>query len=72
MNKRVVGIKNKDSGYISALQVCDDVCSFINEMRAVVKDKPCAYNMFPSKYQFVVFGIGAELSTIEFEDGHNE
>ena len=70
MDKKVIGIKNKDSGFIASLQVCEDVCSYINEMRAAVKDRPCAYNMFPSKYQFVVFGIGEEESSVEFEDGH--
>ena len=72
MDKKVIGIKNKDSGFIASLQVCDDVCSYINEMRAAVKDRSCAYNMFPAKYQFVVFGIGDEESVIEFEDGRHE
>ena len=71
-NKKVVGIKNKDSGIVSSLQVVDDVCSFINEIRAAVNGKPCAYSMFPDKYQFAVFGIGEEEQVIEFKDGHHE
>lgn len=71
-NKKVVGIKNKDSGLVSALQVVDDVCSFINEIRAAVNGKPCAYSMFPEKYQIAVFGIGEEENVIEFKDGHDE
>lgn len=71
-NKKIVGVRNKESGFVSALSVIDDVSSFINEMRAVVKEKPCAYNLFPEKYAFVVYGIGEEESVIEFKDGHNE
>lgn len=71
-NKKVVGIKNKNSGFVSALNVVDDVASHINEIRAAVKDKPCAYNLFPEKYAFVVYGIGDEESVIEFQDGHHE
>lgn len=71
-NKKVVGVRNKDSGFVSALSVVEDVACHINEMRAVVKDKPCAYNLFPEKYAFVVYGIGEEESVIEFEDGHHE
>ncbi len=72
MIKKVVGVRNKDSGFVSALSVVEDVASHINEMRAAVKDKPCAYNLFPDKYVFVVYGIGDEESVIEFGDGHNE
>ena len=71
-NKKIVGIKNKDSGIVASLQVVDDVSSFINEIRAAVDGKPCAYSMFPDKYEFVVFGIGEEEQVIEFEDGHHE
>ena len=70
-NKKVVGIKNKDSGFIAALQVVDDVASHINEMRAAIHNHPCAYSMFPEKYAFAVFGIGDEESVIEFGDGHH-
>lgn len=69
-NKKVVGIKNKDSGFIAALQVVDDVACHINEIRAAIKERPCAYSMFPEKYAFCVFGIGDEESMIEFGDGH--
>lgn len=72
MNKKVVGIKNKESGIVASYQVVDDVLNFINEVRAAVKDRACAYSMFPSKYEFVVFGIGDEESVIEFDDGHHE
>lgn len=72
MNKKVVGIKNKDSGIVSSFQVVDDVCSFINEIRAAVKGKPCAFSLFPEKYQFAVFGIGEEEQVIEFMDGHHD
>lgn len=71
-NKKVVGIKNKDSGLVSSLQVVDDVCSFINDVRAAVNGKACAYSMFPEKYEFAVFGIGDEEQVIEFKDGHHE
>lgn len=69
-NKKVVGIKNKDSGFIAALQVVDDVASHINEIRAAIKERPCAYSMFPEKYAFCVFGISDEESVIEFGSGH--
>lgn len=72
MVKKIVGIKNKESGIVASLQVVDDICSFINEVRAAVSDKACAYSMFPDKYQFVVFGIGDEEQVIEFKDGFHE
>ena len=71
MSRKVVGIKNKDSGLVAAMQVVEDVASYINEMRAAVKDKPCAYAMFPEKYAFSVFGIGDEIETVEFVNGHD-
>lgn len=72
MNKKIVGIKNKESGIVSSMQVVDDVSSFINEIRAAVSDKPCAFSMFPDKYQFAVFGIGDEEQVIEFKDGYHD
>ncbi len=71
-DRKVVGIRNKDSGYVSGFSIVDDVACFINEMRSVVKEKPCAYNLFPDKYAFVVFSIGDEEAVIEFDDGHHE
>lgn len=69
-SKKVVGIKNKDSGFIAALQVVDDVACHINEIRSAIKEHPCAYGMFPEKYAFCVFGIGDEEGMIELGDGH--
>lgn len=65
MEKKVVGIRCKESGYVRGLTVVDDVATYVNDFRAEISKHPeCAYMMWPEKYEVVVMDIGDISSVI--------
>ena len=57
LSQQVIGIRCKASNKVSGLVVTDDPAAYINEVRAAIATKPCAYSMFPDQYEFVIFNI---------------
>ena len=57
LSQQVIGIRCKESNKVSGLVVTDDPAAYINEVRAAIATKPCAYSMFPEQYEFVIFDI---------------
>lgn len=61
LSQQVIGIRCKESNKVSGLVVTEDPAAYINEVRAAIATKPCAYSMFPEQYEFVIFNIDSEV-----------
>lgn len=68
-NKKVVGIRCKESGYVRGLVVVEDVATYVNDFRAEIAKHPdCAYMMWSDRYEIVVFDVGLENAVIAIKE----
>ena len=64
MAKFVVGIRNKESSCVSGLSVVEDPRTWMLTVRSEISARPCAYSMFPDKFEFVVAVCPSEWSSV--------
>lgn len=64
MEKFVVGIRNKESSCVSGLSVVEDPRTWMLTVKSEIVARPCAYSMFPDKFEFVVAVCPSDWSSV--------